>query len=326
MMTFTQLPDNYASLYGSLRYRFEGDGDPRTLTVEIRDNLSGEVIHRKELYNTTSGEIDLAPLLRYRLTPTPQSSSIGFLQEDLQRWITVEVSVEEALALRTFLLCEEEPCLVPLLGSMPLNRRIRLGEWEELTFLGEITRVMLSLTTTDGVVSDELESPANGVKPRLFRFDTGRFPASTTDFQLHVYNGTSLLTTLDYTVQRGVGGARVAWIDRRGALQHYTFPSVSFSPEEQQRVVVERSEGERLTVATGYEQPILVTSDYEMRSTRLALMELGTARHSWVLTSTGDYLAVEAALQPAGRVDTGPMPLSFELRSTLKDRSLWSCL
>lgn len=326
MMTFTQLPDNYASLYGSLRYRFEGDGDPRTLTVEIRDTLSGEVIHRKELHNTTSGEIDLAPLLRYRLTPTPQSSSLGFVQEDLQRWITVEVSVEEALALRTFLLCEEEPCLVPLLGSMPLNRRISLGEKEELTFLGEITRVRLVLTTADGVVSDELEAPSDGVKPRLFRFDTGRFPASTTAFQLEVYNGTTLLTTLDYTVQRGRGGARVAWIDRRGALQHYTFPSCSFSPEEQQRVVVERGEGERLTVATDYEQPILVTSDYEKRSTRLALLELGTTRHSWLLTSAGDYLAVEATLQSTGRVDAGPEPLSFQLRSTLKDRSLWSCL
>ena len=313
-MTFTLLPENHASIFSPLLYRFEGEGEPRTLTVEVRDALLNCTIHRKAFYHTTSGEIDIAPLLRHYLSPDPNPSTSGFVDEPLQRWLRVEMAVEGASVTRTFLPLEMPLRYAPILGSLPPKRRIALGECDEITLMGRYSKVLLELSTPEGMRQEELEAPAVEEDLRLFRLDTSHFPKDATNFRLTFYLGTDLLCSVDYeVVPRELQGARLAWIDRRGALQHYTFPWCEAYKEVQERA------------SASYYRTLLLKSDYEPSLVREALLEIGTARFCWLLTPRGEYLPVKPTLQPVEGCNLDDIfPLTFLIHLTPKDLLQWN--
>lgn len=326
-MTFTQLPENNASIFAPLLYRFEGEGEPRTLMVEIRDAVLDRIIHRKALYHTTSGEIDIAPLLRHYLAPRINPSAVGFVEEPLQRWLRVEVTVEGVSETRTFLPLELPLRHPPILGSMPpRKRRIALGECDEITLVGRYSKVLLEVTTPEELLSEELEAPEVGDVPQIFRFDTTFFPEDAKAIRLTFFWDSLAICTLEYEViAPEPHGLRLAWIDRRGALQHYTFPHREAYKEVQERKSAYQEGGGHIPLSTSYYRTLRLTSDYEPSAVREALLEIGTARFCWLITPGGKYLPVEPTLQPEEGFDLNDItPPSFLIRLTSKDLSLWN--
>lgn len=324
-MTFTQVPQNYASLFQPLRYRFEGEGEPRTLRIEVWDMTHNALIHTKELHATTSGEIDISPLLRRRLAPQPKSSAVGFLEEDLERWITVQVRLEGASVERTFMLSQGESPYSLVVGNFSDERQINYGECEELTLMGNISKAQVEITTPEGVTHEELVPPTLGVMPRLFRIDTRRFPQRTLSFSLTFYIDGMPIKRLKYHVLHSrKQGRRVAWIDRKGALQHYTFPLVGAQRERQQRTTIEGQDGRLHFLTTTYEREMMLVSNYEAQEVRKALSELGTAQSAWLLSSSEEYLPIEARLEGECNLSLVE-PMCFVIRPTRKELSLWSC-
>lgn len=323
-MTFTSTPENYASLYAPLIYAFADEGEPRTLDISIENTSTGETIAVKRLTNTSSGEIDIAPLLRNRITVRPIAGNSFALAND--RIPSIRVTVEDAVDTKRFLPTLRQPGDSLLLTSMPLDRTLCRGECDELTLLPGAAWAELSVSDAAGTTLRNVINPFPS-SPALFRIDSSRWSESVSQIEVRFKRSTGeLLATVRYRfVPRPAEALRAAWFSRSGSIEHYTFPVRAEVAERQERQSLRMGDGEEQTTGTAFEERTAVLADQEPQEVRQALAELGTARFAWAGDRAGEYVPVTAeAGEPAICRHGLPAVLRFTLRPTQKNRSLWS--
>lgn len=324
-MTFTAIPENYASLYGPLVYAFGDTAEPRTLDIAVENASNGETIAVKRLSNTSSGEVDIAPLIRNRVSVRPVTVA-GFSPASLRiPW--VRIRVEEAVDTKRFLPALRLPETGAVrLGSMPADRIISWGECDELTLLAGVARAELSAQTAAGSVARVVTNPLPTI-PVLFRVDTMVWDESVSQAEVRLLdtNDEELAAVRYCFVPRPAEGVRVAWFGRGGAIEHYTFPVRTEVAERQSRQSLRMAGGEERTFGADFEERTTVVSAHEPQEVLRALAELGTARFAWAVDRSGRYVPVTAeAGEPVLLRRGGPSALRFTLCPTQKNRSLWS--
>lgn len=323
-MTFTATPENYASLYGPLVYAFADTAGPRTLDIAVENASNGSTIAVKQLLDTSSGEIDIAPLIRNRVTVHPVTIA-GFSPASLRiPW--VRVKVEGAVDTKRFLPALRQPEGGVRLGSMPGDRIISRGECDELTLLSGVARAELSAQTAAGTVTRIVTNPIPAI-PVLFRVDTMEWDESVSQAEVRMLNanGEELSVVRYCFVPRVAEGVRVAWFGRGRAIEHYTFPVRAEVGERQSRRVLRMAAGDERTFGADFEERTVVVSAHEPQAVLRALAELGTAPFAWVVDSSGRYIPVTAeAGEPVLLRHGAPAALRFTLRPTQKNGSLWS--
>lgn len=322
-MLFTSVPDNLSSLCSPLRYTFADEGEPRDLAVEILDVDSGELLFTKRLYQTASGEVDIAPLLRRHLKFDPSAISEGLVRAD-GRYFRIRVQVEDAQVDRTFLPFEN-PFTGVLLTSMPKRRLLARGEKEELFLRPGVSSISLRYQTATGS-SARLFTATEASRPARFGILTENMPEGTQRIEVTISSSLVGIQTLHYTIiEPPMEGLRLAWVGRRGSIEHYTFPCCERQSEEQTRNEVTLQGGESRLVGATAQRRWVVTSAYEQPEVLEALAEIGTAPQIWYLDAKGEYCPI--SVLPASRqtLRHGMLnALQFTLCSTVKQLSLWS--
>ncbi len=325
-MIFTQIPGDYAPLYGPLNFRFEDQEPPRELTFILLDSNDLSILATKRLWGTNSGEVNIAPLLRRRISWNPQATPMGFSLANT-RIPEVTASVEGVEVTRRILpVWPEEEIPEVLLSPMPDRRVLIRGEGEELFLNRGVAMAELEIQTP----WEKRVIPYRGGNPeefQLFRFDSREWPEGACQAELRLLD-TSLkvLHTLRYTlIEAPAEGLRVAWVSRLGSIEHYTFPVVKWieQPQQERPIVLVDGRSKRLRVSL--EENWQVTSAYETPEMQRALTELATTQAAWWIDEVGNYheIGVESAplkLQRYGLLST----LEFTLCPTRKQLSLWS--
>lgn len=322
-MLFTETPSNHASIREPLLYRFGDDAAPRDLKITLTDSLTEEVIFTKLLCNTSSGEIDIAPLLRSHFTPRPDAPAEGFSPAQ-NRLINVRVTVEEASCERRFLdaLCPD--LSTPLLHTLPLKRTLSVGEYDELLLLPAIQRGEVDWITAAGRTTQSYTSSWSN-QPTRFGVYCPALEDPLEAIEVRLYSDSECHTLRYAVVEPSAGGMRLAWVNRRGAIEHYTFPLRSAHCEEQQRDLLRLNDSTTLLRSVDFNDRIQITSAYETHATLQALAELGTAPAVWWLDPAGDYQSVEvAAAERPLQGSSGISTLRFTLRPTHHALRLWS--
>lgn len=323
-MIFTSTPETGASIYGPLLYTFADEEAPRDLTVEVIDNTTRQIIFTKRLYNTSSGQIDISPLLQRRLKWRPAATPAGFSSAG-ERTAFIQVRVEGVSVSRRFYPSSEpleENKL--LLSSMPTNRLLARGECEELLLPAGILRAEVERFTPEGSITEEFISEY-ALEPALFGLKSEGWESDVYRAELRLYGAEQMLT-LHYTLTEPLPeGVRVAWVGRQGSIEHYTFP-VCLKRSESQHLNHERlTTGEHLTLQAAYEEQWQLLSAYESSARLAALAELGTAPAAWIITPDGEYRSVAVAegeriLRRYGYLSA----LEFTLTTTPQQQTLWS--
>lgn len=323
-MTFTVTPENYASLYAPLVYAFEDELEPRTVDVSIVQPATGEVIAVKRLSNTSSGRVDIAPLIRH--LPTVEPARITGFSPANARMPLVRVEVDGATDTKRFLPAYRSPGNAVRLGSMPDERIISRGEYDELTLLPGVARAELFADTAAGMVLKSYNNLFSSV-PVLFRFDPAQWDESVSQVEVQFLNTYgSLLSAVHYRVVPKVAeSVRVAWLGRGGAVEHYTFPVQLAAAERQERRSLRMAAGDERLLDALFEERIEVVSAHEPQAVLRSLAELGTARFAWICDAAGEYRPVTAEIGEAIlRRHGAPSALRFTLRPTQKNRMPWS--
>jgi len=325
-MRFTLVPENYASAYAPLVYEFSDNEAPRDLTVEVSDAGSGEPIFRKKLLNTSAGAVDIAPLLRHRLTLAPQAGPTGFFPAG-SRMAAVRVAVEGVEEVRMFRFAEyDTPKSYHLCSSMPPVRLISPGETEELTLQPGVARAELDVVLPTGSETRLFQS-AYAAGWSLFRLDCRTLLPQTERLVLRFYDAEGrCLLSLGYTVVPAPDrGMRVAWYSRRGSIEHYTFPVRQLWCEKQERGEVRLADGKSRLAEASFGQELTLVSAYERRIVREALCEIGTSPAVWLVSATGVYRPVTVVADDREIVRHGRLEaMRFTFRSTGKEGALWS--
>jgi len=292
-MQFTSIPQNFASYLHPLIYEFADDGAPRTLDLFVRDGLTGDTIAVKRLCNTSAGKVDIAPILRSRLTVAPLSAP-GFASA-FARALCIRTTVEEASETRWFLPAETVPGSSPLSSTLPAERPIGFGECDELTLGPNISRAELEVETPAGMQKKVFFNLA-AEQPSLFRLDTAEAAADFTQLLLSFCDrdGNTCRQVRYIRTPRPEEAVRVAWFSRLGSLEHYTFPVRNRLAERQEGESLRLCDGRRIRIRASHGTLLTLTSAYERREILQALCEIGTSRAVWVATPDGRYLEADA--------------------------------
>ncbi len=323
-MQFTSTPNDWASLYEPLVYCFGDDKEPRDLTVEVVDYPTLKPLFTKKIYQSSSGRIDIAPLLQRHLKWNPATTPIGF-SSAADRVLQVMVRVEEAGCVRHFLPQLEKPIAPLIQSTMPLRRTIRRGEREELLVGKGVLRAELELFSAGGSTVRTFGS-AYSSGAALFGLDTSSVNADVQRLELRLYNGSGTETTLHYTlVEESSDGIRLAWVGRGGSIEHYTFPLVEQQFEKQHKAWIDSPDGSSHPVSIDYEAWWQIRSAFELHDTLKALVEIGTAQHVWRVEEDGSYHEVWVrAEEHVFRRHGALCSLQFSLHNLSKQLSLWS--
>lgn len=322
-MLFTTLPSSYAPIGASLHY---GIAEVTSPSVDLRlctddDRLLGT----KRIVDQTAFTVDVAPYLRAATsfqTPTRPSHS-GFLSLD-DRSITLVVELDDGLTTlrsepRTFLVATTPAIAPSLLTALPHERLLAPSECDLLTLRIEAPMsVQLVEHRSDGSFRTHTYSTtASGIVG--FGVAADDFPEAE---RLTLDLGAC--GSVHYTLLKHPEGAvRLAWRSHTGSLEHYTFPQVQCHRIEVRKQRGYGIEGYR-TFRVEHEERLRLQSAYEVPATMQALAELLTAMQVWWVRE-GRYEAVEVVTESMEIARNGVVDLlSIEIRSTLKNRSLWS--
>ena len=321
-MNFIKQPDQFASIYGDLSYSFTG-ASTSELLLNILDVSNGKTLGSKRYFNTTSGTTNIAPMIRKNIRFTPQTGRIGFY-EAKDRCISVQLSGENTFSeVRTFLATKDQATTSSLLTSMPRQRIIAYGEYDEITCL---------IPSNYSIVlqSDTLSNPITynydkGEPLTLFRLETGYFAPSVKKISLEIVVEGETIDRIDYTVvSESERGCRLAWRSTAGSIEHYTFPVV--------KSIIQKTDKEQIYSSTsGYTdigietvQTTTLVSAYEPNSTIIALSGLFTSPQVWRVQDTQyeevDLLPTEQILFRHGTL----CGIEVQIRPKFQPKSLWN--
>ena len=257
-MTFTSLPEMFSSVFGPLAYTFSNAAETE-LFLEILSTRDGSRIGSKRFYNTPTGTLNIAPMVRKNIRFVPSSGMTGFCNSE-SRSASVQLAVGTTYSeVRTFVAAHDSVKPSRILTTMPSHRIIAYGESDEITCCipGQHT-----VTVTSDITAEALTYNAiGGEELTLFRLNTRSFLPSVGTITVRIATAGQTVAEIGYTVvPKCDEGCRIAWRSRAGSIEHYTFPVV--------KSVVQKIRKEQvLTDDAGYED----ISIRDERTTTLAL-------------------------------------------------------
>lgn len=263
-MNFISIPDNYASVSGSLLYAFDTGGDAADLDIRIIDTSSDHAIASKRIYGATYGEIDAAPVLRkmfaYSLADSPTGVSISY---GLSKTICVEVNgerTEPRIFTAVDIDVDNVPCIFGLDdGTM---RDIAFGEADQLFLFNPNDGRVVVTASGDGVDETRTYISEPDLSLQVFCMRPSDFPAGTERLDVSFRLADKTFSLQYRLVRRPSTARRMAWVDERGIIRFHTFPVCS-----SRKIRVDR---DRIYGADGYadvgvrtENILRLVSDYE---------------------------------------------------------------
>lgn len=243
-MTFTSLPEMFSSVFGPLAYTFSNAAETE-LFLEILSTRDGSRIGSKRFYNTPTGTLNIAPMVRKNIRFVPSSGMTGFCNSE-SRSASVQLAVGTTYSeVRTFVAAHDSVKPSRILTTMPSHRIIAYGESDEITCCipGQHT-----VTVTSDITAEALTYNAiGGEELTLFRLNTRSFLPSVGTITVRIATAGQTVAEIGYTVvPKCDEGCRIAWRSRAGSIEHYTFPVV--------KSVVQKIRKEQvLTDDAGYE-------------------------------------------------------------------------
>lgn len=223
-MTFTSLPEMFSSVFGPLAYTFSNAAETE-LFLEILSTRDGSRIGSKRFYNTPTGTLNIAPMVRKNIRFVPSSGMTGFCNSE-SRSASVQLAVGTTYSeVRTFVAAHDSVKPSRILTTMPSHRIIAYGESDEITCCipGQHT-----VTVTSDITAEALTYNAiGGEELTLFRLNTRSFLPSVGTITVRIATAGQTVAEIGYTVvPKCDEGCRIAWRSRAGSIEHYTFPVV----------------------------------------------------------------------------------------------------
>ncbi len=234
---FINIPNNYSSMWGELIYEYNSTDDTN-LVVQLRDDMTDEIVAVKKFYSTSDLKLNVAPLLFNSMIPQASYSTSGVATcERGFPKISLIIGSESSSSRRfTYASGVVEPPL--LLTTMPTGRMLSAHQCDSLT-------ILLPEESTFAAAIKCSEIGGDGTMESVATWSSSAGGAIcvtiNADDYCQFYDQMSVILWCDSTQFAEVNyalsadqaaGYRVAWISTQGSIEHYTFPII----EEQVRL------------------------------------------------------------------------------------------
>lgn len=291
-MTFTQIPDNLSSINLPLIYKFQSDTTLESILIYIVCN--SETISQKRLYNTSEGEIDIAPILRAHHNPSPKSLNTtlyAYSETSLNVVVRAQgVNSESRVFLNSLKRVDESR----LRSTTPTERIISHGEHDEIALMKGVIRATLEIITPEGSTTKSLIGGSPQHYLNLHLNTTEIEPEATELYIDFTLLGGVTTERLHYTfVKRPSNSLRVIWLSDLGSFERYTFPFVRSVTEHSTTKPMELYSAELIPQCPSTEYQIELSSAYEARKMRMALSEISHRSIVWVESPEGKLIAAK---------------------------------
>jgi hypothetical protein len=318
-MITVALPPRYGSAFRPACFILDEIQAPEGVDIEIR-GATDELLGVKRIYSSSEEvSLNVTPYVRRLLAPVPMCESAAGIYVGGARtascFLSAEGFVSEAVAL-----CggSEDAPVNTLLSAAPDRVKIAPGERDEMGIIsgdrvycdisfskGDVSfthqmgernaaGMLAAVIDTDAVCS-AYASVTGGAESELREF-TVRLRLDETGFQNKIVERT-------YTIERNASaGHRLAWVNRYGAVDYYTFPVCEEFRSEGSRTRIETPAGYR-TVATTARQSLKLLSDPCDTPTAEWLSGLFSSPAVWMVRGS-EFEKVEVA---TGKVVATPL-------------------
>lgn len=264
------MPPYYGSVFRQPVFKFGDTIMPNGVDFSINVQGTDNSVSVKRIYTMGSASVNVAPYVRGKFLIKPVHGGGLGITTAPERVVRCNISTTGLTTATVPLTCgTEDPTLRSILSAAPATVVIRPGESDEIAIVtGESYAVkpfvefthggqkvtyegLSQITTSDMVLTlvgmakmDQLFLKMTGVSP-------GEFDKFTVSIRIrNNADGTETYVRRNYKVDRNsFGGRRLAWINRYGTVDYYTFPEVRETKFGGSRTRIETPEGYR-TIAT----------------------------------------------------------------------------
>lgn len=229
---FTNIPNNYASMWGELTFEYSSTTDS-DVVINIYETLSDTLLGVKKFYSTSSAKINIAPMLFDTYFPAPQSDPTSGLKVPTNGFVYLRLEAgDESCEERTFTYAKSQIEAPQILTTLPTERILYKGESDTVTVVAPADTYIKY--TLYGVPNDSEEytllgsgsTPSNrGVREFVTVADD--YCQSYSALKVTLSCDSTVLGSVEYSlINEAADGYRVAWVSSLGAIEHYTFPIV----------------------------------------------------------------------------------------------------
>jgi hypothetical protein len=299
-MNIKSYPVAYQSAFRPALFVLDEVDAPHGLDVSVLSALGGEALGVKRIYGQGEFAVNIAPYARALLSPQPLCNrSIG-LSADHERLAGCRVSTDGLTSDVVYLTAGT--CDAPvgsILSAAPDTLIIRTGEKDEISVTtgGGSVKPIISTTHNGTEYSSEIFPIVTSSGMLTFVVDetviAGQFAAITglgendmkefTVILRLVMSGDEVSLRRHYIVDRTPHrGKRLAWVNRYGAVDYYTFPDTASRTLSGGRGRILSAAGWN-AATTETEKWITLTSDYEQDPTLEWLAEILSSPRVWMI-------------------------------------------
>ena len=222
-MKFTSIPENGLSWHDALLYAFDTEGGARDVTMVIRDAINDCTIGTMRLYGVTQAEVDIAPYLRSYMAQWQLPEQSGLSISSAACRVVAEIDGVTSPA-RTLFYGRINPIHGAALSGVAETRVVRRSDVVRLTLYSPRK---LSVRITDaklGGVVGQFEV-LTSYMPYEFTFNLADVPVGVSSLVVDVRGDGQEVAQLRYSISRfGEAARQVAWRNRVGGVECYTFP------------------------------------------------------------------------------------------------------
>ena len=311
-MNVTVYPKAYQSAFREASFVLSGVAASSGTDIGISSYSYAETLGVKRVYATGEVSVNAAPYVRRFLGPEPLCGAKPMdVVTGEGRTVACRVSAGDYTSSAVWLTAGSDDAPVNMIiSAAPSVVKIRPGESDEISVIADGTRMrpLISFMHEGTEYTDYSIPNYSGVEMltlvvnpdavgRLFTEHTGADVSEMTGFTVWIRmteNWVDTFCSRRYEIDRnGTGGRRIAWVNRYGAVDYYTFPYVTGGSVSGSRGRIYTPDGYR-TVATSAETTeTLLSEPCDPESVRW-LSEIFSSPAVWTIDGT-DYRKVEVA-------------------------------
>lgn len=326
-MNVISYPDQYGSVYADACFSISGlTGD--STDVEILGGDDARIVGVKRFYKTESCRVNVAPYMRRRFDIRPMNDYFTGLYDSTERAITCAVRCGTQSSESVYLTASSTGVATGrLLSDMPKSRTISSGQWDELSLLSpdEMVVVTIYMHGAGCDASVELTQQTLGADiativvdaddiAEMFVAETGKNKELMESFTIEIDSDYAPLATVFYKMDYSGCGERLAWVNRYGCVDYFTFPIVSSSTLSVEKQRIATPDGYRV-VGVDSRRSTVLNSGYKSCGEVDALAAILASPRVWKI-SRGRIVTlmdVQTAQMQCSRYDR-PLTVKLTLR------------
>lgn len=316
-MNVIEYPAAYQSAFRPALFVLNGVSAAEGIDVSILPASGTQPLGVKRIYGEGEITVNAAPYVRGLLSPEPLcGQSIG-VTCDQRRYAGCRISADGYTSPEVFLTGGTEDA-VPgrILSAAPSGMKIRPGERDEISVVaaaGAAVKPFIVFTHGGAEYTVDSLQEGSGAGMHTFVVDSGEvvrmFSEKTGAGASEMKGFTAMLRVSDsggdtYLTRRYTfdtsphNGRRLAWVNRYGAIDYYTFPATAEQTASGVKERIASASGIRVVAASRGES-LTLESDYETAETLCWLAEIFSSPRVWSVGG-GGVAEVDVADSAAG--------------------------